>query len=61
MLKKLGFFVFAMALGSGFALAAGGICTGDCFETYQACLENGVTKPAVCLRNYQYCQTHCEP
>ncbi len=61
MLKKLGFFIFAMAMGSGFALAAGSVCTGDCFDTYQSCLDSGWPKPSVCLRNYQYCQAHCAP
>ncbi|NVE01014.1 hypothetical protein [Massilia sp. BJB1822] len=61
MLRKLGFFIFAMAMGSGLALASNNYCPGDCFEAYESCLDSGVQKPSVCLRNYQYCQVHCAP
>ncbi|MBB3119161.1 hypothetical protein [Pseudoduganella violacea] len=59
MLKKLGFFIFAMAMGSGFAFAANEDCASECFDFYQACLDNGWPKPPTCLRNYKQCMAYC--
>lgn len=59
MLKKIGFFIFAMALGSGYALAADDDCAALCYDAYQSCLDNGWPKPPTCGRNYKQCLAYC--
>ncbi|UTY56354.1 hypothetical protein [Massilia sp. erpn] len=59
MLKKIAFFIFALALGGSYALAANEECVAQCREAYDICMENGFPKPPTCARNLQRCLSYC--
>lgn len=59
MLKKLGFFVFALALGSSYAIAADDDCTAVCYDAYYSCMDSGYPKPPVCARELKRCLSYC--
>ncbi|AKU22488.1 hypothetical protein MJ904_11500 [Massilia sp. MB5] len=60
MLKKLGFFFFACAAASSYAMADGSEaeCREQCLIERNACMESN-PRPSVCFTPYRVCINKC--
>ncbi|HEU4817355.1 hypothetical protein [Janthinobacterium sp.] len=63
MLKKLGFFLFAMGVSASYAMAGGGEpeCYSQCDDGLEQCMINHPTAPGACTKIHQMCYDRCDP
>ena len=63
MLKKLGFFLFAMGVSASYAIAGGGEpeCYSQCDDRLDQCMTDHPTAPGACTKIHQMCYDRCDP
>lgn len=62
MLKKLGFFLFAMGLSASYAVAGGGDreCYLTCDDNLEQCVANRPTAVGACTKIHSMCYDRCD-
>ena len=63
MLKKLGFFLFAMGVSASYAIAGGGEpeCYAQCDDDLEQCMTDHPTAPGACTKIHRICMKSCDP